>query len=212
MLMIPPTTIPTVVSIITKLATSIGPTIAKYAPIIIKTIGQNLPAFIKTIEGISLAADVLKPSEKVDELGAKAMAADKTPEDFDQINDYINYLRSDVKVDESTLSNDSIDVSVRRAIGTSIALKALGSELNTDISLPFLNKVCELGVESKVLLEIIKSYSESGLNPDDVEAYIDGELTLDERSKHSNALVDVYHNVYPSMTTQEVEQAIMKDF
>lgn len=212
MLMIPPTTIPTVVSIITKLATSIGPTIAKYAPIIIKTIGQNLPAFIKTIEGISLAADVLKPSEKVDELGAKAMAADKKPEDFDQINDYINYLRSDVKVDESTLSNDSIDVTVRRAVGTSIALKALGSELNTDISLPFLNKVSELGVESKVLLEIIKSYSESGLNPDDVEAYIDGELTLNESDQHGDVLAKAYQKAYPSMTAEEIDQAVMKDF
>ncbi|OCH16458.1 hypothetical protein A6E05_16375 [Aliivibrio sp. 1S165] len=212
MLIIPPTLLPSIIAAITKVATTVGPMITKYAPIVIKTLGENLPKMIQLVEAVSLAANVLKPNDKVEELGAKAMAADKKPEDFDKINDYINYLRNEVEVDEATLSQDPIDKTVRQAIGTSIALKALGSELNTDISLPFLSKVSELGLESKVILEIIKSYAKSGLTPDDVEAYIDGDLTLDESKKHSNILVDAYHNAYPSMTSQEIEQAVMKDF
>ncbi len=34
----------------------------------------------------------------------KAMAAEKKPEDFDQINDYIDYLRNDVEIDVENLS------------------------------------------------------------------------------------------------------------
>ena len=212
MLIMPPTLILSIISAITKAASTLGPMIVKYAPIVIKTIGENLPKMIQLVEGVSLAANVLKPNDKVEDLGAKAMAADKKPEDFDQINDYIDYLRNEVDVDEVTLSQDPIDKTVRQAIGTSIALKALGNELNTDISLPFLSKVGELGIDSKVILEIIKSYAKSGLTPDDVEAYIDGDLTLDESKKHSSILVDAYHNAYPSRTSQEIEQAVMKDF
>ncbi|WP_297479766.1 hypothetical protein [uncultured Photobacterium sp.] len=212
MLIMPPTLILSIISAITKAAATLGPMIVKYAPIVIKTLGENLPKMIQLVEGVSLAANVLKPNDKVEDLGAKAMAADKKPEDFDQINDYIDYLRNEVDVDEVTLSQDPIDKTVRQAIGTSIALKALGNELNTDISLPFLSKVGELGIDSKVILEIIKSYAKSGLTPDDVEAYIDGDLTLDESKKHSSILVDAYHNAYPSMTSQEIEQAVMKDF
>ncbi|MUL11058.1 hypothetical protein [Aliivibrio fischeri] len=212
MLIIPPTLLPSMMAAITKVATTVGPMIAKYAPIVIKTLGENLPKMIQLVEAVSLAANVLKPNDKVEELGAKAMAADRKPEDFEQINDYINYLRNEVEVDEATLSQDPIDKTVRQAIGTSIALKALGNELNTDISLPFLSKVSELGIESKVILEIIKSYAKSGLNPDDVEAYINDELNLDESDKHSDLIAEAYHKAYPSMTTQEIEQAVMKDF
>ena len=201
-----------ILSAISKLEATVGLMIAKYAPIVIKTLGEHLPKIIQLVEAVSLVANVLKPNDKVEDLGAKAMAADRKPEEFNQINDYINYLRNEVEVDEATLSQDPIDKTVRQAIGTSIALKALGNELNTDISLPFLSKVSELGLESKVILEIIKSYAKSGLTPDDVEAYIDGDLTLDESKKHSNILVDAYHNAYPSMTSQEIEQAVMKDF
>lgn len=212
MLMIPPTFIPTIIAAITKVATTVGPMIAKYAPIVIKTIGENLPKVIQTVEAMSLAANILQPNDKVEDLGAKAMAADKKPEDFDEINEYIDYLRNEVEIDEEQLSEDPTDVAVRQAVGTSIVVKALGNELNTDISLPFLSKVSGLGVESKVVLEIIKSYSESGLNPADVEAYIDGELTLDESDKHSDVIADAYQKAHPSMTSQEVDQAVMKDF
>ena len=99
-----------------------------------------------------------------------------------------------------------------RSIHPSVPPPPISVHVNVDISLPFLNKVSELGVESKVVLEIIKSYSESGLNPDDIEAYIDGELTLEESDKHSDVIADAYQKAHPSMTSQEVDQAVMKDF
>lgn len=210
--MLAPTIIPTIINAISKFAVSVGPMIAKYAPIVMKAIGENLPKVIKVVEGISLATDLLKPNEKIDELGAKAISANKTSEDFEHMNDYIDYLRNSVKVDESKLNNDPIDVSVRQLVGIAIVLKGLNKELGTEISLPFLNKMSELGVEPKVVLEIIKAYSISGLNSDELEAYIDGELTLDKTKQHSDNLLNAYQTTYPSMTAQEAEQAVMKDF
>ena len=74
-MIVPPTLIPSIITTITKIASSIGPMIAKYAPMVIEVVGKNLPKVVNTVEAISLVADVLKPNERADELGAKAMAA-----------------------------------------------------------------------------------------------------------------------------------------
>ncbi|GAK18665.1 hypothetical protein JCM19053_3569 [Vibrio sp. JCM 19053] len=110
--------------------------IAKYAPMVIEVVGKNLPKVVNTVEAISLVADVLKPNERADELGAKAMAAEKTPEDFEQINDYIDYLRNDVIIDEENLSTDAVDVITRQAVGVAIAVKGMGQALEADVSIP----------------------------------------------------------------------------
>ncbi|WP_405632169.1 hypothetical protein [Pseudoalteromonas sp. Ld20] len=210
--MLVPTVIPSAITAISNLAIQLGPMIAKYAPTVIKVAGDNLPRLVKVLEVISIASDVLMPNEKADELGAKAIAADKTPEDFDQINAYIEYLRNDVKVDEATLSQDPIDVLVRQSVGAVVLLKGLNKELGSDVSLPFVNKLSELGIGGKVVLEIIKTYLGSELNQDEIKAYIDGELTLDKTKQHSDNLLTAYQTANPSMTQQEAEQAVMKDF
>ncbi len=86
MLMIPPTIIPSVIAEIVKYASTIGPMIAKYAPTVLETVGKNLPKIIQTVEALSAIADVLRSGESAEDLGAKAMKADKKPEDFDEIN------------------------------------------------------------------------------------------------------------------------------
>ncbi len=70
-MIVPPTLIPSIITAITKIASTVGPMIAKYAPMVIETVGKNLPKVISTVEAISLAANVLKPNERADELGAK---------------------------------------------------------------------------------------------------------------------------------------------
>ncbi len=208
--MLAPPLIPTIIPTISKLATTLGPMIARTAPMVLKIVGENLPKVVQVIEKVSIASSVLKPNESVNELGAKAISADKVPEDFNQINDYIDYLRNDVT--EVTLPDELTDVLACQVIGSAILLQALNTELKTDISLPFLNNVAEIGLGSKVVFEIAKAYSNGGLSIEKIEAYSDGQLSLNETKRHSDCLVSAYKNAEPSMTQQEAEQAVMKDF
>lgn len=208
--MLVPTLIPTIITAVSKLASPLGPMIARTAPMVLKTVSENLPKVVQVIEQLSIASSVLKQNESVNELGAKAISADKTPEDFNQINDYIDYLRNDVT--KVTLSDEPTDVLACQAIGSAILLQGLNMELSTNISLPFLNNVAEIGVGSKVVFEIIKAYSGSGLNLEQIEAYSGGQLQLNETKQHSDCLVSAYKNAEPTMTQQEAEQAVMKDF
>lgn len=212
MLFIPPiiiNTIPAIVAAISKVATTIGPMIAKYAPILLETLGKNLPRAIQTIEGVSLVANVLRPNEHVEDLGAKAMAADKAPEDFTRINDYIDYLRNEVEVDSQALSQDPIDSTIRNAIGATIALKGVGEMMGTEISLPFLKTISQLGLEPKLILTIVKTYAQSGLNTDDVELYLTDQLSIAQSQQHSEVLVTAFQVAEPELDRQQAEDAVM---
>lgn len=208
-MIVPPTLIPSIITTITKIASSIGPMIAKYAPMVIEVVGKNLPKVVNTVEAISLVADVLKPNERADELGAKAMAAEKTPEDFEQINDYIDYLRNDVIIDEENLSTDAVDVITRQAVGVAIAVKGMGQALEADVSIPFLNAISELDIDPTVVIALVKSYESSGLNSDDVQKYLGNSLSIEDTHRHSNVFVNAYQTANPTMSVEEAEDAVM---
>ncbi|AVF65460.1 hypothetical protein [Vibrio alginolyticus] len=208
-MIVPPTLSPSIITTITKIASSIGPMIAKYAPMVIEVVGKNLPKVVNTVEAISLVADVLKPNERADELGAKAMAAEKTPEDFEQINDYIDYLRNDVIIDEENLSTDAVDVITRQAVGVAIAVKGMGQALEADVSIPFLNAISELDIDPKVVIALVKSYESSGLNSDDVQKYLGDSLSIEDTHRHSNVFVNAYQTANPTMSVEEAEDAVM---
>ena len=208
-MIVPPTLIPSIITTITKIASSIGPMIAKYAPMVIEVVGKNLPKVVNTVEAISLVADVLKPNERADELGAKAMAAEKTPEDFEQINDYIDYLRNDVIIDEENLSTDAVDVITRQAVGVAIAVKGMEQALEADVSIPFLNAISELDIDPTVVIALVKSYESSGLNSDDVQKYLGNSLSIEDTHRHSNVFVNAYQTANPTMSVDEAEDAVM---
>lgn len=208
-MIVPPTLIPSIITTIAKIASSIGPMIAKYAPMVIEIVGKNLPKVVNTVEAISLVADVLKPNESADELGAKAMVAEKTPEDFEQINDYIDYLRNDVEIDEENLSTDAVDVITRQAVGVAIAVKGIGQALEADVSIPFLNAISELDIDPTVVVALVKSYESSGLNSDDVQKYLGDSLSIEDTHRHSNVFVNAYQTVNPTMSVEEAEDAVM---
>ncbi|EGR1063531.1 TPA: hypothetical protein ACTGG1_002483 [Vibrio cholerae] len=212
MLFIPPViinSIPAMITAISKMATTVGPMIAKYAPIVLETLEKNLPKVIQTIEALSLAANVLRPNEQVEELGAKAMAADKTPEDFARINDYIDYLRNEVEVDSQAVSQDPLDSTIRHAIGAAIALKGVGEIVGTEISLPFLKTISQLGLEPQLILTIVQAYAQSGLSADEVEQYLNDQLSIAQSQQHSEVLVTAYQIADPQLDRQQAEDAVM---
>lgn len=209
-MIVPPTLIPSIITAITQIASTVGPMIAKYAPMVIETVGKNLPKVINIVEAISLTTDVLKPNERADELGAKAIAAEKKPEDFEQINDYIDYLRNDVEIDAKSLSADSLDVITRKAIGVAIAVKGISQALDVDVSIPFLNTISQLDIDPKVVIALVQSYKASGLNIDDAQRYLNADLSIKESHRHSNVFVDAYQAANPEMSAGDIEDAIMK--
>lgn len=208
MLMLP-SLISTILSAFTKVATTVGPMLAKYVPVMIEAVGKNLPKIVQTIEAVSQVANILAPNERAVELGAKAIAAEKTPEDFAKINDYIDYLRKEVKVDVENISQDPVDINIRNAIGAAIALKGVSEMLGIDLSLPFLTTVTRLELEPKLIMSVISAYAQCGLKMDEIGDYLDDKLSLEQAQKHSKALVTAYQLADPQITLEKAEDAVI---
>ncbi|MEJ8677962.1 hypothetical protein P0C22_05205 [Plesiomonas shigelloides] len=198
-----------IMSVFAKVASTVGPMLAKYVPIMLDTLGKNLPKVINTIEAISVASNVLTPRDNANELGAKAMIAEKKPEDFDKINHYINYLRNDITLDTESLSQDPVDCAIRLAVGGTIALKGVNEALDADVSIPFLKSVSTLDLTPNIILSVIKSYQQNSLNLDDLDNYLHDKLSLAQANKHSDALVNAYQIANPNMDLEQVEDAVI---
>lgn len=120
---------------------------------------------------ISVLAEIFteKPEEeKPEELGMKAEQADKKPEDFDSINDYIEYLRQEIKVDAAKLENLSEEERMKyQAVGLGLYVKNIEEKQGMKLDPAFLKVVPEminLGYTAQDIGNLMQSMKKNGVN------------------------------------------------
>ena len=198
------------ISTISSVASSIGSAISGVAGSLLKVASPYVSGVLNVINAISTILGIIKPEEKLDELGDRAINADKQIEDFDTTAEYIDYLRNDVPFDKEKFDKLSESEKLARsAIGASIALKGVeekkGFEISTD-TLTTLAKMQEndLIKESdfdKVLDEF--KYDQKELN-DFVEDKADFETSEIVEDK----LLLVYQELEPNLSQEEIKDKI----
>ena len=120
---------------------------------------------------ISVLAEIFteKPKEeKPEELGMKAEQADKKPENFDSINDYIEYLRQEIKVDDAKLENLSEEERMKyQAVGLGLYVKNIEEKQGMKLDPAFLKVVPEminLGYTAQDIGNLMQSMKKNGVN------------------------------------------------
>ena len=120
---------------------------------------------------ISVLAEIFteKPKEeKPEELGMKAEQADKKPEDFDSINDYIEYLRQEIKVDAAKLENLSEEERMKyQTVGLGLYVKNIEEKQGMKLDQAFLKVVPEminLGYTAQDIGNLMQSMKKNGVN------------------------------------------------
>ena len=120
---------------------------------------------------ISVLAEIFteKPKEeKPEELGMKAEQADKKPEDFDSINDYIEYLRQEIKVDDAKFENLSEEERMKyQAVGLGLYVKNIEEKQGMKLDPAFLKVVPEminLGYTAQDIGNLMQSMKKNGVN------------------------------------------------
>lgn len=120
---------------------------------------------------ISVLAEIFteKPKEeKPEELGMKAEQADKKPENFDSINDYIEYLRQEIKVDAAKLENLSEEERMKyQAVGLGLYVKNIEEKQGMKLDPAFLKVVPEminLGYTAQNIGNLMQSMKKNGVN------------------------------------------------
>ena len=199
------------VSVVAGAIGSIGSTLASNASNFLKVASPWLNTVIQVIEVVSTLLGILKSEDNIDELGAKAMEADKKPEDFDSNAEYIDYLRNDIELDREKFENATdVEKTARQAVGASIVIKGIEEKKGFDIPVTTWVAMAKLGLGDKAeeIDKILETFKDGKL--EDFVDYTEGKLDPKEELKVGDSLVEMYQELEPSMSIDEIEDKVMK--
>lgn len=182
---------------------TIGPSI-NVNPNIVTTVGV-IALGVGTILGITSAND------RLDIIGEKAMLPDsKSPEEFDSQIEYLDYLKNDVKLDESVLENKTPEE--RQAstfIGTNLVSKGIEEKSNMTIPTEFWVKAGEKEMESEEVVSYMESFKEEGIDDMGVMSdYLEGSCDPNFVEQAGDAIKKAVENFNPDLTNDEIESKI----
>ncbi|ATC82647.1 hypothetical protein [Pseudoalteromonas agarivorans] len=206
-----------VCSVVSSACSAIGSAVSRIGNSIASTatsiasLGVSLAAKVTdAIRSVGVSLGIIRPEDNLEELGEKAILSEKKPEDFDSINEYINHLNNNVTFDKDKFDRlDEKELLVRSSIGASITLKGINEKLDSVVTPEFMATVASQELETKEIVSTIKAYKENDLKLEDYDLYLNDELTLDETTKHSSALVEAYQKLEPELSIEEIENKVM---
>ncbi|MCM1166606.1 MAG: hypothetical protein NC299_04035 [Lachnospiraceae bacterium] len=180
--------------------------------------GTKLPIIIQAIGGIIGAiAEVLglkKPKEdEPEDMGMKAEAADKKPDNFDSTQAYIEYLQKDVKIDEDKKKKlTAEEKAAYTSIGSQIYLQGaeekMGVPQGTLTPEAMLDYV-KLKTDSKEIIEHAKQLSAEGLNTKDLSDYLhNNSESLEKSGKVVSALEKSFKELDPDISDEDIADRI----
>lgn len=136
----------------------------------------SLSEFAQVIDSVSdILGDILFAlgieTDSATEMGYKISQAEKGAGDFDSIEDYIDYLKNEVEVDEEKLDNLSEGEKLAYTLtGMAVEAGAIGEKLNIEISadgVELISKIAKLDgmvFNAKEIITVISSLKENGIN------------------------------------------------
>lgn len=197
------------VSFVSSAVSAVGSALSSAASTLLKVSGLQFGLVGTIIQAVATLIGVLKPDDKIEELGAKALESDKKPEDFDSNAEYIDYLKNEIQLDKEKFDNASkVEKIARTAIGASIAVKGIEEKKGFDIPALFWVKVAEQALKSKEINAIIDTFKEDKLEK--FVAYSEGKLDYKDEMKTGDKLVDMYSQLEPNLSKDEIESKVMK--
>jgi len=189
---------------------SIGGALASSAGDFLKVASPWLSSVMQIIEVVSTLLGILNSKDNIEELGAKAMEADKKPEDFDSNAEYIDYLRNDIELDREKFENATdVEKTARQAVGASIVIKGIEEKKGFEIPVTTWVAMAKLGLGEKAeeIDKILETFKDGKL--EDFVDYTEGKLEPKEELKVGDSLVEMYQELDPSMSIDEIEDKVM---
>lgn len=196
-------------SVIGSAVSTIGSAVASVATSILSVGTSLLGPVVQAITFVARVLGILKPDEDPEELGAKAMSADKKPEDFESINEYIDYLRYDVQIDKEKLKDaDKTTKLASIAIGASITAKGIEERLNANIPIEFWKSVAKQKLEATEIIKTVENYKKNDTNLIEYSEYTEGKSDFSNRVKNQSILVQTYKELEPDLSEDDIEKKV----
>lgn len=157
---------------VSSLVSAIAPVLG---PVLGPTLNPILSVFVAVISVLAELFTDKPKEEKPEEIGMKAKLADKKPENFDSINDYIEYLRNEVKLDPDKLEHLSDeDKQKYQLVGLGLYIKNIEELQGVKLDPEFLKSIPKLkdqGYEAADIANLMQSMKKNGVT--DMKQYVD---------------------------------------
>lgn len=172
-----------VCSAVGSLCSNIGSTImgevsslvSSFLPVLGPTLEAALSVFVAVVSFLAELFTDKPQEEKPEEIGMKAEQADKKPENFDSINDYIEYLRNEVQLDPADLEKLSDEEKQKyKLVGLGLYIKNIEEQQGVKLDPEFLKSIPKLkdqGYEAADIANLMQSMKNNGVT--DMKQYVD---------------------------------------
>lgn len=136
-----------------------------------------------------LAKKFLGATDSPEQLGEKAFKAEKKPEDFDSINEYIKYLENEIKLDPVGTGNlTPEEKKARELAGTEIYRQGISEIVGFNVSDEFLILCGKTGLDAKTVYLVLDAVQKNQVvTLDDFCRYFAGTIQP-ERVKQTGSL------------------------
>ncbi len=199
------------VDVVSSTVKSVGGFLVEKAKEFLKVEMETLKLIVKVVENVAKALGIIKPEDDSEDLGDRAMRADKKIEDFDSTREYIEYLRNNIKAKskEEIERLSPEERLARRALGTSILSKSIEEEFDTKIPVEFWAKVAKVGLSGTEIQNILDKFRDVGIKPEDFVKYLKKELKIEDEDKMEDTLLKAYMKLEPNATQRELEEKVL---
>jgi len=187
--------------------------LGSFASKALSVVGPFLGPVMQMVSIVAQLLGVFQKEDDAEELGAKAMQPDtQKREDFSSNAEYLDYLRNDVELDQESFDKaGEVEKIARAGLGTSIAMQGINEQKGFDIPAEAWVSMAKMGLgegNAKEIDTIIDTFKSGGLS--DFAKYVDGKLEgIDNTAQVEDTLTQVYKELEPQASTQEIEQKVM---
>ena len=172
-------------SFVGSAVSKIGSALVSAASSFIEKLGPVIGAVCNILKSIGVSLGIIKPEDEIDELGAKACETDKKPEDFESIQEYINHLKNDVKLDKEKFEKRTeAEKLAHQGIGATLVKKGVEEKVGIDITDDFLGFCVKGALSGSETLGLINAFkANNSTSTEKFDSYMKNKLSLEEKIK-----------------------------
>ncbi len=168
--------------------------------------GEYLPKMADLVEAVGRSMSLVGAGEGIADLGRKAMAADRKPEDFDSQQAYIDYIRR--QADPSIIEKETeAQRWANMVVGTLLVWKGVNEVKDAGIPLETWVALAKASVNEPEAIALIDGFK--GVY-EQLNAYIEGRQSPSEELRTGDKLMEVYKKLYPELSDEEIEAKVMR--
>ena len=203
---------------ISTVCSAVGGAIAAGIGVLATAIAPFLGPVATIVSAIANVIGIFKENERPEHLGQAMEQMDKKPEDFDSINEYIDYLREGIRSGEVKLNNNLSDTEklAYTATGTALGIKAIDEKYQLQTSAEFWGAMGSKLEKGKItpdeVNKILETSSTNNISAENVTNYINGDKMTNgqKASGVSDAIEGGLKAANPNMSDEEITSRFNK--